>query len=258
MLSAIKRIYPYRYALWDMAVKRLKVKYTGARLGIWWAVINPLLVMLAVTFVFVGVFKIEIINFPLFALAGIFPWLFFSGALSESTNSILAQQNILRQFNLPCEIIPLSSILADFLNFLIGWVIIYPVFLWFKPAVIRLMPFLAIVILLQLLFTCGLGVFLSAANVFLRDIAQLLSVLLMLWFWVTPVFYSQEMVPQPFVWLFGLNPMAPYIIFFRDILYLGKAPGILTFIGVFFWAFISITFGWYMFLRLEPKLLKRI
>lgn len=214
--------------------------------------------MSAITFVFTTVFKIEIKNFPLFVLSGIFPWLFFSGALSEATSSILSQQNILRQFNLPRETLPLSSILSNFLNFLIGWLIIYPLFLFFNPKIISLLPLLIIVLVLTLLFVSGLGLLLSVLNVFFRDIGQLLAVLLMFWFWITPVFYSPDMVPARFRWICNLNPMTPYVIYYREVIFSGNVPNPSIFINSFLWAFISLIFGLLVFSRLESKLLKQI
>ena len=254
----IKKIYIFRYALWDMAIKQLKTKYSSSILGIFWAIINPLLIMSAITFVFTIVFKTGISNFPLFALAGIFPWMFFSNALSEATHSILNQQNILRQFNLPREILPLSSILSNFLNFLIGWLIIYPLFLFFNPKIISLLPLLIIVLLLNLFFVSGLGFVVSVLNVFFRDIGQLLGVLLMFWFWITPVFYSVDMVPIRFRWICNLNPMTPYVVYYRDIVFNGIVPHPLIFIISFLWAGFSLISGFWFFSRLESKILKGI
>jgi len=254
----IKRIYFYRHTLWDMSVKQLKAKYAGSILGISWAVINPLLIMLAITFVFTIVFKIEINNFSLFALAGIFPWMFFSAALSEATSSILSQQSVLRQFNLPREIIPLSSVLSNFLNFLIGWIIIYPLFISFNPKIISLLPLLIIVLLLNFFFVSGLGLALSVLNVFFRDIGQLLGVLLMLWFWITPVFYSLDMIPEKFRLISNFNPMVPYIVYYREVIFTGHAPGLSVSVGIFGWAFISMILGLLVFSSLESRLLKRI
>jgi len=254
----IKKIYFYRHTLWNMAVKQLKAKYAAPALGIFWAIINPFLMMVVITVVFSSIFKVEIKDFPLFVLSGIFPWMFFSGALSEAVFSILNQQNILHQFNLPREVIPLSSVLTNFLNFLIGWLIIYPLFLFFNPKIILLSPLLIIVLMLNLLFVCGMALTLSVLNVFFRDIGQLLGVLLMLWFWVTPVFYSVDMVPAAFRWVCNFNPMTPYIVCFREIIFKGAMPGLSLLIAVFAWAFISLVFGWWVFGCLEPKLLKRI
>jgi ABC-2 type transport system permease protein len=241
-----------------MAIKQLKAKYSGSILGISWAIINPLLIMSAITFVFSAVFKIEIKSFPLFALAGIFPWMFFSSALPEATSSILSQQNILRQFNLPREVLPLSSTLSNFLNFLIGWLIIYPLFLFFNPEIISLLPLLIIVLFLNLIFVCGLGLTLSLLNVFFRDISHLLGVLLMFWFWVTPIFYSVNMIPVSFRWVCSFNPMVPYVVYYREVLFRDNVPNLSIFIGVFVWAIFSLILGLLFFSRLESKLLKRI
>lgn len=254
----IKKIYLYRQALWNMAVSGLKAKYSSSILGFSWAIINPLLLMLTITFVFSIIFKIGIKQFPLFALSGIFPWMFFSSALSEATVSILNQQNIMRQFDLPREIIPLSSILSNFLNFLIGWLVIYPIFLIFNPKIIVLLPFLIVVLLLNFFFISGLGLIFSAINIFIRDVSQLLNLLLMLWFWVTPVFYSVDMVPLSFRWIYKLNPLVPYIEYYREVTFQNNIPIPSKFAAVSLWAVFSLILGFLVFSRLEPKILKRI
>lgn len=254
----LKSIYFYRQAFWNIAIKQLKAKYSGSILGISWAIINPLLIMSAITFVFAIVIKIDIKNFPLFALAGIFPWMFFSSALSEGAFSLLNQQSILHQFNLPREILPLSSVFSNFINFLIGWLIMYPLFLFFNPKIILLLPLLIVVLLLNLLFVCGLALVLSVFNVFFRDIGHLLGVLLMFWFWVTPIFYSLDMIPVKFRWVCNLNPMTSYVVYYREVVFRGNMPDPSVSIAIFLWAIISFILGLWAFSRLESKVLKRI
>jgi len=254
----INNLYPYRYTLWNFAIKQLKVKYSNSILGIAWAIANPLLIMLAITFVFTTIFKVEIKNFSLFALSGIFPWMFFSNALSEVTTSIVNQQNILHQFNLPKEILPLSSVLSNFMNFMLGWLVIYPLFIFFNYKIILLLPLLIIILLLNLFFIFGLGLILSVLNVFFRDVGQLLGVLLMFWFWITPVFYSMDMIPAGFRWICNFNPMAPYIIYYREIIFYNNVPTPLIFIEVFLWAIFSLILGGLFFSYFESKILKRI
>ena len=256
--GTIKNIYAYRHTVWDMAISQLKVKYSGSILGFWLAVINPLLLMLVISFVFTTIFKLEMKNFSLFVLSGIFPWMFFSGVLNEAPSCILSQQGMLRQFNLPKEIIPLSLVLSNFLNFLIGWAVIYPLFIFFNPAIILLAPLLIAGLLLIFLFTYGLSLALAILNVFLRDIGQLLGVLLMFWFWFTPIFYSVDMIPGRFRWIYAINPMAYYIVYFRDVIFKGVGPGPIIIIGVLFWTTASMVLGLMVFSKLESKLLKRI
>jgi len=130
IIKDLKAIYLQRHILKDMVVKELKAKYSGSVLGLAWAIIIPLLIMGVISFVFGSVLKIETQNFPLFVLSGILPWMFFAAALSNATNSILNQKHLLRQFTFNIEILPLSSILADLLNFLLGWIVIIPIFLF--------------------------------------------------------------------------------------------------------------------------------
>jgi len=241
-----------------MVIKELKAKYSASILGISWAVVNPLLIMLVISFVFTAVFKVEMKNFPLFILSGILPWMFFSTAISESAFSIINQAQMLRQFNIPKEILPFSSILANFLNFLLGWIIILPVFLVFKPKAIILLPALMLIVIMHLIFTSTLGLLLSILNVLFRDIGHLLGVILMFWLWVTPVFYSIDMIPLFFRKIYALNPMTCYIISYRNILFEGVMPKFYTFIQMSLWAIVSLFLGGFIFAKLEPNIVKKI
>jgi ABC-2 type transport system permease protein len=254
----IKDIYLARHTLWDMSTKQLKIKYSGSVLGIFWAVLNPLLIMVAISFVFNVVFKVGIKDFGLFVLSGILPWMFFSISLSEATFSILNQIQLLRQFNIPKELLPLSSVLANFLNFLLGLIFIFPIFIIFKPKIILLLPFLVIVLLLHLFFTMGLGLMLSVLNIFFRDIGHLLGVLLMFWFWITPIFYSIDMIPTKFRWVCIFNPMTSYVVYYREVIFRCNLPDLSIFIGSFLWAIFSLILGHLVFSRLESKILKQI
>lgn len=258
MIKRIKFIYSHRHTLKDMVIKELKAKYSNSILGISWAIVNPLLIMLVISFVFTVVFKVEMKNFPLFILSGILPWMFFSAAISESVFSIINQAQMLRQFNIPKEILPLSSIFANFLNFLLGWIIILPVFLFFKPKAIILLPALVFIVITHLIFIAGLGVALSVLNVRFRDIGHLLGVILMFWLWVTPVFYSIDMIPLFFRKIYAFNPMTCYIISYRNILFEGIIPQFHIFAQMLFWAGISLIFGEFLFIRLESSIIKRI
>jgi lipopolysaccharide transport system permease protein len=241
-----------------MAFKQFKARYAGSVLGFFWAVLNPLLITLVVSFVFGAVFKVAVKDFPLFVLSGMFPWMFFSGALSEASSSVLAQQSILRQFNVPRAVLPMANVLSGFLNFLVGWLVILPLFIFFNHGVAVLCFWLPFVFLATLIFLWGLGLLFSIVNVFVRDFGNLIGVLLMFWLWVTPVFYAPAMVPQKFQWVSAYNPMTPFIVLYRDILFYVRAPDPATLMGVFLWACASFILGLTVFFRLEPQLLKRL
>lgn len=257
-VGQVKEIYKFRYTLFDMAHKQFKAKYAASFLGILWAVINPLLIMFAITFVFTVVFRAQVNNFALFVLSGIFPWFFFSNSVMEASGSIVSQRSILRQFNIPREIIPLSSVLSSLFNFFLCWVILYPVFLFVNQRIIYLLPLLFAVILLNLLFVSGLGLIFAVINVFLRDLSHFLEVLLMFWFWVTPIFYSSSMVPNSFQWIFKLNPMFFYVNCYREIVFECSMPQLSSIVAIIFWALLSLFLGLFIFSVSDPKILKRI
>lgn len=254
----IRRLYLCRRPLWDMAVSQLKAKYAGSYLGIWWAVFTPLLLAASINFVFGKVFKVGINNYTLYVLAGIIPWLFSTNALLEATNSFSAKAAVFKQAILPAELIPLSSILANFLNFLIGFIFLLPVFIIVNFQVVKFTPFLFIVLLLHFLFVLGLGFLFSLANVFFRDFTHFLSIFIMIWFWITPIFYSADMLPWPFRLVCLLNPMSYYVMLYQHVLFQAKmpSPAILSVSSL-----LSILFflaGYLTFAKNEPRLLKVI
>lgn len=240
----------------NMVLSQFKAKYSGSMLGISWALINPILLALVITFVFKVIFKTGRENFGLFVLSGMLPWIFFSCAVSESSFSIINYRSMLRQFNFPRWILPASSILSNFLNFLVGLAVIIPVFLAVEPKVIFFLPFLFLLLLLNLIFILGIGFVLSIFNVFLRDIGHLVPVVLMLWLWVTPVFYSVDMIPNEWRWIFNFNPMTVFISCFRDVIFYARFPPPSVVFHSFLWAFFSIISGIFLFASLENRILK--
>ncbi len=241
-----------------MALKQLKAKYAGSILGIWWSVITPLILAVSINFIFTKVFKIDIPNYTLFVLAGIIPWFFFSNALTEVTNSFIINSSILKQSIFPREFIPVSSVLANLLNFLIGLIFLLPLFIISNFKIIGLLLFLFPVVILHFLFIVGLGFSFSIVNVFFRDLSYFLSVAFMVWFWITPVFYSLDMLAFPFRWICLFNPMSYYVILNQSILFEAKAPSLSTVLIAFLISVLSFFVGYIIFVRKEPILLKRI
>ena len=164
----------------------------------------------------------------------------------------------MRQFNFPVAVLPLASITANFFNFLIGWVVMYPIFLIANPKILSLAYLLPLIFLLHLCLVAGFCLALSVLNVIFRDIGQLLGMVLMFWFWVTPVFYTLEMVPAKFLWMYDMNPMTPYIAFYQKIIFEGVFPAPVLFMQIFMYALVSVCAGLAIFIKLEPGILKKI
>lgn len=258
LLTGSKKVFTHRAVLWDMSFKQLKAKYSGSMLGWWWALAIPVLLAASISFVFVQVFKINSANFTFFVLSGLLPWLFFSSALSEATGSFVAYAAELRQGVFPRSFIPISVVVSSLYNFLIGLVFLLPCFIWIKPAIVFVLPFLLLVIALQFLFLVGLGLIFSVVNIFWRDLSCLLPVLLTAWFWVTPVFYTIDSLAWPYRAVCLWNPIAFFVLAYQDILFKGVMPSLPTlFISAGCAVFFAI-FGYAFFLIKEPQLLKKL
>jgi len=256
LIDRFKKIIAERQIIRGMVIKNLRSKYIGSISGILWAIINPLLIMLVITFIFSQIMKTDIKHFPLLVLSALLPWNFFSNSITESTTSISGNINVLRQFVMLKEAIPISIVIANLINFLFGFIIILPVFIVFNISIINYLILLPFIIVLHFIFTLGISMLLSVVNIYFKDLPQLLGIFLMFLFWLTPVFYSIDMIPQKYHWLIFINPCSCYSIIYRAALYQGSIGGISMWLLATGFAFISIISGYSLFIKKESEILK--
>ena len=241
-----------------MVQKNLKDKYVGSHLGYFWAIINPLLLMIAVNFVFAHLVKTGIDNFPFYILSALLPFFFFVNSLTESTTSIENNKSILNQFIITREIIPIAVVAANFINFLFGFIVILPIFIVLNVGILKYVWLLPLVMVLHFVFTLGVAFLFSIGNVYCKDLSYLLNIGVMLLFWMTPIFYSTEMIPLRFRWIIWINPVSSFAAIYRSLLYSGSS-GLLYCWGLAVaFSFISISIGYYVFIKKEADILKYI
>jgi lipopolysaccharide transport system permease protein len=224
MLKEIKNIFQYRELLFALIVRGIKSKYKNSFLGIFWSLLNPLLNVLIFAFIFSVVIKVDIKNYPLYVLCVIFAWNFFNSTLINSVVSIVEDEHLVKNVCFPIELIPLSVVIVNLVNFLVDLLILililFAMGVGFKPAWIYLPALIAI----ELFLICGLSVIFSALYVIFRDINFILNVALRLFFYFVPVVYAVEFVPLSLRRLYLFNPLAVVVDGFAKILYLGRAP----------------------------------
>jgi len=218
----------------QMVFRELRMRYAGSFLGIFWTFVHPvvMLCMYILVFSFILKLKINIVrygtdNFTFWLVAGLLPWFAFAEALLSSCYSIVSNAHILKKTLIPAEAFPTSSVICSFINHSVAMVIFVVVsaFLGFLNP---FYPALVIYALFLFLFALGLSYFVSAVNVFFRDISQLLSVFLNLWLYATPIFYPVDFVPKWLRGVFHVNPMYWIVDGYRSIIFKG------TFSGLFF------------------------
>ncbi|MDD5560769.1 MAG: ABC transporter permease [Candidatus Omnitrophica bacterium] len=247
-----------RQILSGMVRKNLRDKYVGSHLGYFWAIINPLLLMIAINFVFTNLMKTGIKNFPSYVLSALLPFFFFVNSLTESTTSMEKNKGILNQFIIVREIIPIAVVCANFMNFLFGFIIILPFFAVINMDILRYIWLLPAAILLHFIFTLGACLLFSIVNVYCKDLAYLLNIGVMLLFWMTPIFYSAEVIPLGLRWIVWLNPASSFAVIYRSLLYSGSPGSLYCWVLAAVSSFISISIGYYVFIKRETDILKYI
>jgi len=251
-ISANRRI------LWDISVKQLRAKYSGSILGIWWAILAPLLLATSINFVFSNILGDASSDYVIFVLSGIIPWIFFANSLSESANSFLGDSRLVKQVVFPRELLPMATVNSNFMNFLIGLIFLLPLFVLHKASVITAIPYLILALLLNLIFISGFGLAFSCINIFFRDLSHLLPIALMVWFWITPVFYKIDLLSGLPRKICSFNPVTYFMLLYQSILYRGAAPDFHLFLVVISLSLFSLLAGWTIFSMCKRELMKKI
>lgn len=228
LANFVRKLVLQRNLIWNFVRRDLRARYVGSLMGFFWAVIHPLVLLASYSFVFSIVFQIRPYqsateNFALYLFCGILPWLYFQDTLARSCTSVTDHAHLIRKTVFPSEILPVSLLLSNLVYHLIGVGILCLVLAasgLLKWTVLFLPLFLGALMLLCL----GLGWFTAAIQVFVRDAAQILSVVLVFWFWLTPVFYSLDQVPDQYRPYLQSNPLAMAVHGYRDCLLEGRLP----------------------------------
>jgi len=243
----LRELWHYRELWRFLVVRDIKVRYKQTILGGLWALLQPFMSMIVFTIFFGNLAKIpsDGLPYPIFVYTALLPWQFFSGGISSSGNSLIANSHLISKVYFPRMIIPAASLGAGFLDFLIAFVILLIMMVYygiFPGAALLFFPFLMILVALASL---GVGMILAALNVSYRDFRYVIPFLVQFWLFATPVIYPASMVPEQWRWLINLNPMAGLItgirssllnlpISWTDIWISGTISLLLFVIGIFF------------------------
>ncbi len=220
----------YHHLLFGFVKREIKGRFAGSMAGIFWAVISPLATIAVYTFIFSILMRIQITreetgtdSFLLYFLAGFFPWLIFSDGLTRASGSLLDNASLITKVVFPVELLPFSGVLTSVTINGIG-LLFFAVILVFHGYLTLSWFFLFPVIIAQVVFTWGLANLLAGLSVFIRDTREFLNVLLLVWFFSTPVIYPLSMVPESIRPVLSLNPMAMAVGAYRQVFLLNEIP----------------------------------
>jgi len=217
----------YRDLLYTLTVHRIRVRYKQSILGIFWALLQPLSMMLIFTFVFSYIARIQSEGaYAIFAYAGLLPWSYFSSGLSNATNSLVSHSQFVTKVYFPREILPITYVAAALFDFLVASILLVPLMIYYHvPLTINVLYVFPIIVVLTC-FSLAMSFFFSATQVRFRDIGVAVPLMLQLWLFATPVIYPLNLVPQGLRPYYALNPMVAVIDGFRQVTLRGLPPNL--------------------------------
>ncbi len=261
--NPIEELLRYRELLLSLVEKEFKAKYKGTVFGFLWSLVVPVIMVLVYWFAFGYLMKTAIEDFPAYLLSGLLPWVFFQGSLMGGVTSITSNSSLIKKIYFPRELLPISAVLFNMIHFLLSFLILIPAVLLFgRPFHMEFYLLLPLILLLHLMLTVGIVLLVSAWNVFFRDVQHLLEVLLLAWFFMTPIIYSYAHVEGalkgPLLVLYNLNPVVGIIELYHCVFYGAVPPGAGTVLQSIASALIWFGVGYTVFKRLEPRFAEEI
>lgn len=229
-MKKLLQLFPYQnllnyVPLMQELVKRdLKVKYRRSALGYLWSLLNPLLMMCVMTFVFSNFFRSTIENFPLFLICGQTLWNFFNESTTTAMRSIVANGSLIKKVYIPKYIFPLSRVLSCFVTMSFSLVAIVIVMIFTGATFYWTVLLVGLPLLLLFIFCCGMALVLSSLSTYFNDITHLYGVFTVAWMYATPIFYDASILPETVGKVIFWNPMYQFITFFRSLILHGQVP----------------------------------
>jgi ABC-type polysaccharide/polyol phosphate export permease len=241
----------------NMVVQELRVRYQRSLLGFVWSLLNPLLMLATLGFVFAHLIK-TVPNYPVYLFAGMVPWSFLNVSLNDAATSIIANEGLIRKIYLPKLIFPLARVLIALVTFVFSMAAMFLLLSTMQARPSWALLFLPVAVALFAGFTLGLSLIIATANTFYRDCGHLVTVFLQAWYFVTPILYPATDFPEGSRWLFRLNPAFYFIELFHDVLFWGRMPrfGLVAVAAVIAAATLGV--GYAVFKSQEDKMVFRL
>ena len=220
----MNRLLSYRDLCWELVRRELRIRYRRSLLGFSWTMLQPLATMIVLHVVFSSIFRFKVDNYPVYVLAGLLFWNFFSQSIVMSMNSLRTNAGLIQKLPVPKAVFPVAAIFSGLINlaFALAPLLVILVVTGhpLKPALL----FLPVAVAIAALFTLGAGLLLAPLSVFFMDVVELVGLLLQLVMFLTPIMYPMAILPERWHWIVRFNPVRSILEVFRDPIYYGKIP----------------------------------
>jgi lipopolysaccharide transport system permease protein len=242
------------FVLSSLVIKDFKIRYRNMSLGVFWSILNPVVMMGVLTFVFSVLQKNSIPHFPVYLMCGLVPYNFFSIGWISGTTSLVDNAGLIKRLQVPREIVPLAAVLSNCLHLLIQICLLLVLVFASGYSIHRSWLWLPYVWAMEVIFVCGLSLVTSALNVYVRDMRYLIESANTVLFWLVPIFYDPSAsLPWLYAQIAQVNPLWALILSMRLILRDGRSPDAITLVKLTFASLFMFGFGWFLFQKLKRR-----
>ncbi|MFC3750518.1 ABC transporter permease [Paenibacillus sp. GCM10012306] len=237
MLRKIREIFNYRQMLESMVLTDLRTRYKGSFLGFFWTLLNPLLMLAVYSMIFKYVVRISLENYTSYLFIGIVTWNLLSQSLTSGATSVIRNAGLVKKIYFPKEILPLAVVIGGIINFSLSLIVLFPVLIFSHIELGWSLLLVPVLLLIYSIFTLALTTLVSCLNVYFRDLEHIIGVVIMAWFYLTPIVFTSDMIPEGLKGVFSLNPMTTIMEGFHDVFFYNRMPdlsglGVVTILSI--------------------------
>ena len=252
-LDLLQELRQYSFLMSRLVSRDFNTKYRQSVLGVLWSILNPMLTTLVMYIVFSTLFRSTVENYIAYLLCGIIMFNFFSESTSLGVDSITGNSSMLNKVYVPRYIYPICRVASSFINLVISLVPLLVVMAFCGLRITKAFLLIPIPFLMLFVFACGMSLLLSTSNVFFRDTKFLWGVVSMMWMYLTPLFYTEEIIPAKLLSIYHMNPMYQFIYFFRTIILYGVSPQPIIYLYSILTCIVPLLLGIWVFRKHQNK-----
>ena len=252
-MNFFRSLYEYRELLKSSIKKDVGGKYKNSVLGVLWSFLYPLLQIAVYAIVFPLIMRSNMENYTVFVCCGLIPWNFFSTATSRTSFTMIENGNIIKKVYFPREILPLSVVTSEAINFIISTIIILAFVLGYGMGLSKYIIFYPLILIVQYFLLIGISFIVSSVTVYFRDLQHFIGIALQLLFYATPIVYATNIIPESYQWILRLNPMTFIIDGYRSIFYYQQQPDFISLGITLLVSLILCVVGYLLFSKLQKR-----
>jgi len=257
MLEELGAVFKYRDLVGQLVSRNIKARYKRSVLGVVWTMLNPLMMMVVLTLVFSGLFRLTLPNYSVYILAGLLLWNFFAQSTIAATSEVVWGASLLKRIYVPRTIFVVSAVCTGLVNLVVALVPLTLIMLVLRAPLGPALLSLPLPIALTAMFALGMGLLVSMLAVYFADVVEIYQIILTAWLYLTPIIYPQEIIPASYRWLFHLNPMYHLVELFRAPIYENRLAPIETVVAGSLVAVAVLVAGWWFFTKNADELTYR-